>query len=160
MSQRTWAREVRDGRRWSSLERCHHHRKRHKMRSNSIHRGILQTLSCCSSRYGGNPAVLGSFEGPFRGFSKEARTRGFPSPSLGGFGFVGVSPVAGLSQTSRRSVAGRLGPEYGTASGRRAKDSCNYCQPVYAWPMILSLVWNQSCGVDTNSKTKSEVERV
>ncbi len=25
-----------------------------------------------------------------RGFSKEARTRGFPSPSLGGFGFIGV----------------------------------------------------------------------
>ncbi len=24
----------------------------------------------------------------FRGFSEEARTRGFPSPSLGGFGFI------------------------------------------------------------------------
>ncbi len=25
-----------------------------------------------------------------RGFSEEARTRGFPSPSLGGFGFVAL----------------------------------------------------------------------
>ncbi len=38
-----------------------HHRKPHRMRSNSIHREILQTLSCCSSRYGGSPAILGSF---------------------------------------------------------------------------------------------------
>ncbi len=28
--------------------------------------------------------------GVIRGFSEEARTRGFPSPSLGGFGFVVV----------------------------------------------------------------------
>ncbi len=31
---------------------------------------------------------LGVLRGVIRGFSKEARTRGFPSPSFGGFGFV------------------------------------------------------------------------
>ncbi len=39
--------------------RCRH-RKRYRTRSNSLHKRILQTLSCCSSRYGGNSAVLGS----------------------------------------------------------------------------------------------------
>ena len=34
---------------------------------------------------------LGVLRGVFHGFSKEARTRGFPSPSFGGFGFVGVT---------------------------------------------------------------------
>ncbi len=38
----------------------------------------------------GSPAILGSFAGSFRGFAEEARTRGFPSPSLDGFGFVVV----------------------------------------------------------------------
>ncbi len=33
---------------------------------------------------------LGVLREVFHGFSEEARTRGFPSPSLGGFGFVGV----------------------------------------------------------------------
>ncbi len=33
---------------------------------------------------------LGILRGVFHGFSEEARTRGFPSPSLGGFGFVVV----------------------------------------------------------------------
>jgi hypothetical protein len=27
----------------------------------------------------------------FHGFSEEARTRGFPSPPFGGFGFIGIS---------------------------------------------------------------------
>ncbi len=40
----------------------------------------------------GSPAILGSFGESFRGFSEEARTRGFPSPSLGGFGFVVADP--------------------------------------------------------------------
>ena len=31
---------------------------------------------------------LGVLRGVIHGFSEEARTRGFPSPSLGGFGFV------------------------------------------------------------------------
>ena len=35
----------------------------------------------------GSPAILKSFGELFRGFSEEVRTRGFPSPSLGGFGF-------------------------------------------------------------------------
>ncbi len=34
---------------------------------------------------------LGVLRGVFRGFSEEARTRGFASPSLGGFGFIGVA---------------------------------------------------------------------
>ncbi len=32
---------------------------------------------------------LGVLRGVVRGFSEEAKTRGFPSPSLGGFGFSG-----------------------------------------------------------------------
>jgi len=34
------------------------------------------------------PGGLEVLRGVIRGFSEEARTRGFPSPSLGGFGFV------------------------------------------------------------------------
>ncbi len=34
------------------------------------------------------PGDLGVLRGVILGFSEEARTRGFPSPSLGGFGFV------------------------------------------------------------------------
>ena len=34
------------------------------------------------------PGGLGSFGESFRGFSEEGRTRGFPSPPFGGFGFV------------------------------------------------------------------------
>ena len=36
-------------------------------------------------------AILGSFGGVILGFSEEARTRGFPSPPFGGFGFVVVT---------------------------------------------------------------------
>ncbi len=34
------------------------------------------------------PGDLGVLRGVIRGFSEEARTGGFPSPSFGGFGFV------------------------------------------------------------------------
>ncbi len=34
------------------------------------------------------PGGLGVLREVFHGFSEEARTRGFPSPSLGGFGFI------------------------------------------------------------------------
>ncbi len=34
------------------------------------------------------PGDLGVLREVFRGFSEEARTRGFPSPPFGGFGFV------------------------------------------------------------------------
>ncbi len=34
------------------------------------------------------PGNLGVLRGVIHGFSEEARTRGFPSPSFGGFGFV------------------------------------------------------------------------
>ncbi len=37
------------------------------------------------------PGGLGVLRGVVRGFSEEARTRGFPSPPLGGFGFIGVA---------------------------------------------------------------------
>jgi len=36
---------------------------------------------------------LGVLRGVILGFSEEARTRGFPSPSFGGFGFI----VVGIS---------------------------------------------------------------
>ncbi len=37
------------------------------------------------------PGDHGSLLGAFCDFSKEARTRGFPSPPFGGFGFLGVA---------------------------------------------------------------------
>ena len=64
-----------------------HYHKPHKMRSNSKHTEILQTLSWLHSRCSGSSAVLILRE-VFRGFSEEARTRCFPSPPLGGFRFV------------------------------------------------------------------------
>ncbi|VUX54872.1 protein of unknown function [uncultured Woeseiaceae bacterium] len=42
---------------------------------------------------------LGVLRGVILGFSEEARTRGFPSPSFGGFGFIVVT-----TKRSRRSV--------------------------------------------------------
>ncbi len=38
-----------------------------------------------------SPAIVESFEGSFRGFSEEARTRGFPSPLFGPFGLIVVT---------------------------------------------------------------------
>ena len=40
------------------------------------------------------PSRLTVLREVIRGFSEEARTRGFPSPSLGGFGFVVVKAYA------------------------------------------------------------------
>ncbi len=37
------------------------------------------------------PGDLRVLRGVIRGFSEEARTRGFPSPPFGGFGFIGVA---------------------------------------------------------------------
>ena len=37
------------------------------------------------------PGDLGVLRGVILGFSEEARTRGFPSPPFGGFGFLGVA---------------------------------------------------------------------
>jgi hypothetical protein len=34
------------------------------------------------------PGDLGVLRGVVHGFSEEAKTRGFPSPSLGGFGYI------------------------------------------------------------------------
>ena len=58
------------------------------------------------------PGGLGVLRGAFHGFSEEARTRGFPCPSFGGFGFIGVarnlSIVAGW-QVAGRSTMSALG---------------------------------------------------
>ena len=62
------------------------------------------------------PGDLGVLREVFHGFSEEARTRGFPSPPFGGFGFVGVasdlSIVAGWQNGSRprRSALGHKQP--------------------------------------------------
>jgi hypothetical protein len=54
------------------------------------------------------PGCLGVFRGVFRGFSEEAKTRSFPSPSLGEFGFIGVA--SGLSIVAAwRIGSGRSG---------------------------------------------------
>ncbi len=47
---------------------------------------------------------LGVLRGVFHGFSEEARTRGFPSPSFDGFGFVGV--VSDLSIAAAWRIGG------------------------------------------------------
>ena len=52
--------------------------RQHTAENDQVDRGETATLLVGSS------AILGSF----RGFLTEARTRGFPSPSFGGFGFV------------------------------------------------------------------------
>ncbi len=51
------------------------------------------------------PGGLGVLREVFRGFSEEARTRGFPSPSLGGFGFIDV--VSGLSIVAAWRIGSR-----------------------------------------------------
>ncbi len=38
----------------------------------------------------GSSAVLGSFVASMGSVAEDARTRGFPSPPLGGFGFIGL----------------------------------------------------------------------
>ncbi len=42
--------------------------------------------------------ILGSFGESFLGFSEEVKTRGFPSPSFGGFGFVVIYCDLNLSR--------------------------------------------------------------
>ncbi len=49
------------------------------------------------------PGDLGNLRGAFRGFSEEARTRGIPSPSFGGFGFIVI--VCAVSIVARRQIA-------------------------------------------------------
>ncbi len=52
------------------------------------------------------PGDLGVLREVFRGFSEEARTRGVPSPSLGGFGFIGCNEGLcwkGKTESIRRS---------------------------------------------------------
>ncbi len=58
----------------------------------------------------GSPAIL-VLRGVIRGFSEEARTRGFPSPSLGGFGFVVVT-----AKFSRKLPDCQIGNVIGTYS--------------------------------------------
>ncbi len=51
---------------------------------------------------------LGVLREVFRGFSEEARTRGFPSPSLGGFGFV-VAVTKYSSRFSNCLIGNKIG---------------------------------------------------
>jgi len=46
---------------------------------------LLQPIRSMQYR---QPGGLGVLREVFHGFSEEARTRGFPSPSFGGFGFA------------------------------------------------------------------------
>jgi len=65
-----------------------------------------QMANCSASQVSdlfGSSAILGSFEESFLGFSEEARTRGFPSPSFGGFGFIVI--VCTVSVVARRQIA-------------------------------------------------------
>ncbi len=63
----------------------------------------IRTIRCLRQ-----PGGLGVLRGVVRGFSEEARARGFPSPSLDGFGFVVIdsdlSIVAGCQIGSRSLV--------------------------------------------------------
>ena len=57
---------------------------------------------------------LGVLRGVIRGFSEEARTRGIPSPSFGGFGFVVVGivlSIVGGCQIASRSAMSASRPE-------------------------------------------------
>ena len=45
---------------------------------------------------------LGVLRGAVRGFSEEAKTRGFPSPSLGEFGFIGCLNLHLLDRAYKR----------------------------------------------------------
>ncbi len=49
--------------------------------------GLLAMETLCDPPFG-SPPILGSFGESFHGFSEEARTRGFPSPPFGGFGYM------------------------------------------------------------------------
>jgi len=71
--------------------------------------------------YFGSSAILGTFGESFHGFSEEARTRGFPSPSFGGFGFVVfyysfIRPVGGIFLIVNLMIGGQECP-LGVISG-------------------------------------------
>ncbi len=51
----------------------------------------FRSLSAVRRLFGWRPGDLGVLREVFRGFSEEARTRGIPSPSFGGFGFMVVT---------------------------------------------------------------------
>jgi len=57
-------------------------------------------------------SLVSVLRGAVRGFSEEARTRGFPSPSLDGFGFICVSvalSIVGAWRNGSRSLMTALG---------------------------------------------------
>ncbi len=60
----------------------------------------------------GSSAVLESFGESFRGFSEEARTRGFPSPSFGGFGYI-----VAVTKYNRKLLDGPVVNRIGTYTG-------------------------------------------
>ena len=51
---------------------------------------LLNDFMLCYLSYR-QPGGLGVLREVFLGFSEEARTRGFPSPPFGGFGFIGAN---------------------------------------------------------------------
>ncbi len=55
------------------------------------HTGACYATSFSATSESRQPGGLGVLREVFHGFSEEARTRGFPSPSLGGFGFFGCN---------------------------------------------------------------------
>ncbi len=54
-----------------------------------LHDGSFRTYEQVNPRAFGDPAVLGP-SWRRMGVAEDARTRGFPSPSFGGYGFVGL----------------------------------------------------------------------
>ncbi len=65
-----------------------------------------------SDRMRRQPGDLGVLREVFHGFSEEARTRGFPSPPFGGFGFFGVASeriIANRGQLASWSAMSALG---------------------------------------------------
>ena len=81
-------------------------------RAGGMHDSVVHTVSTQTGCV--SPAILGSFVAS--NVAEEAKTRSFPSPSLGGFGFIGVasdlSIVAGwrIASRSTMSAKGRFLP--------------------------------------------------
>ena len=71
----------------------------------------MSPLQVCTVEFR-QPGDLGVLRGVFRGFSEEARTRGFPSPSLGGFG-----NIIAVTKYNRRLSDCLIGNIIGTYSG-------------------------------------------
>ena len=63
--------------------------------------------SYCLRQLGG----LGVLRGVIHGFSEEARTRGFPSPPFGGFGFVVIRYLTFIRRFDKKCPDGQFGPE-------------------------------------------------